>query len=39
MGGGHDAAGTCQIANESAEEVLKETVELLRSQKAELVPV
>jgi len=38
-GGGHDAAGTCQIANESAEEVLKEIVELLSSHKAELTPV
>jgi nanoRNase/pAp phosphatase (c-di-AMP/oligoRNAs hydrolase) len=28
-GGGHDAAGTCQIANESAEEVLKEIVDRL----------
>ncbi len=27
-GGGHDAAGTCQIANESADGVLKEIVEL-----------
>ena len=26
-GGGHDAAGTCQITNESANEVLKELVE------------
>jgi nanoRNase/pAp phosphatase (c-di-AMP/oligoRNAs hydrolase) len=31
-GGGHDAAGTCQIANESAEKVLKEIVELFSSQ-------
>ena len=30
-GGGHDAAGTCQIANESAEKVLKEIVELFSS--------
>ena len=28
-GGGHDAAGTCQIANESADRVLKEIVERL----------
>jgi nanoRNase/pAp phosphatase (c-di-AMP/oligoRNAs hydrolase) len=27
-GGGHDAAGTCQIANESADGVLEEIVEL-----------
>ena len=27
-GGGHDAAGTCQIANESADRVLKEIIEL-----------
>lgn len=31
-GGGHDAAGTCQIANESAEKMLKEIVELFSSQ-------
>ena len=31
-GGGHDAAGTCQIANESAENMLKEIVELFSSQ-------
>jgi nanoRNase/pAp phosphatase (c-di-AMP/oligoRNAs hydrolase) len=30
-GGGHDAAGTCQIANESAEQVLKQIVELFSS--------
>ena len=30
-GGGHDAAGTCQIANESAERVLQEIVELFSS--------
>jgi nanoRNase/pAp phosphatase (c-di-AMP/oligoRNAs hydrolase) len=30
-GGGHDAAGTCQIANDSAEGVLKEIVERLSS--------
>ena len=30
-GGGHDAAGTCQIANESAERVLAELVERFRS--------
>jgi len=30
-GGGHDAAGTCQIANESANETLKEIVELFSS--------
>ena len=28
-GGGHDAAGTCQIANESADSMLKEIVERL----------
>ncbi len=38
-GGGHDAAGTCQIANESAEKVLKEIVGLLSSHKAEPVLV
>ena len=27
-GGGHDAAGTCQIANESADQALKEIVGL-----------
>jgi nanoRNase/pAp phosphatase (c-di-AMP/oligoRNAs hydrolase) len=27
-GGGHDAAGTCQIANESADQVLKEIIDL-----------
>jgi len=31
-GGGHDAAGTCQIANESAENMVKEIVELFSSQ-------
>jgi nanoRNase/pAp phosphatase (c-di-AMP/oligoRNAs hydrolase) len=30
-GGGHDAAGTCQIANESAEEVLKELLGLFNA--------
>jgi nanoRNase/pAp phosphatase (c-di-AMP/oligoRNAs hydrolase) len=30
-GGGHYAAGTCQIANESAEKVMKELVELFSS--------
>jgi len=30
-GGGHDAAGTCQIANESVEEVLKEIVGLFNA--------
>ena len=30
-GGGHDAAGTCQIANESAEKILKELVGLFSS--------
>src|SRR6185295_15215080 len=30
-GGGHDAAGTCQIANDSAERVLAELVERFRS--------
>lgn len=30
-GGGHDAAGTCQIANEAAERVLAELVETFRS--------
>ncbi len=32
-GGGHDAAGTCQIANESADEVLNELIELFGSAK------
>jgi nanoRNase/pAp phosphatase (c-di-AMP/oligoRNAs hydrolase) len=32
-GGGHDAAGTCQIANESADQVLNELIELFVSQK------
>jgi len=30
-GGGHDAAGTCQIANESADQVLKEIVGLFNA--------
>ena len=30
-GGGHDAAGTCQIANESAELVLQEMIQLFNS--------
>jgi hypothetical protein len=30
-GGGHDAAGTCQIANESADRILAEIVELFSS--------
>ena len=30
-GGGHDAAGTCQVANESAEKVLQEIVERLNA--------
>ena len=30
-GGGHDAAGTCQIANDSADETLKEIVALFGS--------
>ena len=30
-GGGHDAAGTCQIANESADKVLREILELINS--------
>ena len=33
-GGGHDAAGTCQIANESAETVLQELVGLFSSDAA-----
>ena len=32
-GGGHDAAGTCQIANESADQVLNELIELFSSAK------
>ena len=36
-GGGHDAAGTCQIANERAESVLAELVETIAS--AERDPV
>ncbi len=28
-GGGHDAAGTCQVANESADEVLNELIDLI----------
>ena len=28
-GGGHDAAGTCQVANESADEVLNELIDLV----------
>ena len=30
-GGGHDAAGTCQVPNESADQVLNELIELLGS--------
>lgn len=30
-GGGHDGAGTCQVANESAAEVLKELIDILGS--------
>jgi nanoRNase/pAp phosphatase (c-di-AMP/oligoRNAs hydrolase) len=33
-GGGHDAAGTCQIANESADEVLHELIDLIGYSKA-----
>jgi len=32
-GGGHDAAGTCQVANESAGQVLNELIQLLSSAK------
>jgi nanoRNase/pAp phosphatase (c-di-AMP/oligoRNAs hydrolase) len=32
-GGGHDAAGTCQLANESADHVLNELIDLLGSAK------
>lgn len=32
-GGGHDAAGTCQVANESADRVLSELIEVLGSAK------
>jgi nanoRNase/pAp phosphatase (c-di-AMP/oligoRNAs hydrolase) len=32
-GGGHDAAGTCQVPNESADQVLNELIELLGSVK------
>jgi nanoRNase/pAp phosphatase (c-di-AMP/oligoRNAs hydrolase) len=32
-GGGHDAAGTCQVANESADEVVNELIELFGSAK------
>lgn len=32
-GGGHDAAGTCQIANDSAEKVLAELIDVFRSDK------
>jgi nanoRNase/pAp phosphatase (c-di-AMP/oligoRNAs hydrolase) len=32
-GGGHDAAGTCQIANESADQTLNELIELFVSHK------
>ena len=30
-GGGHEAAGTCQIANDRAETVLHELIEKLRT--------
>jgi nanoRNase/pAp phosphatase (c-di-AMP/oligoRNAs hydrolase) len=33
-GGGHDAAGTCQIANESADKVVNELIELFGSAEA-----
>jgi len=36
-GGGHHAAGTCQIANESADRVLKEIVELFSTSSREPV--
>jgi len=32
-GGGHDAAGTCQVENESADQVLNELLELFGSAK------
>jgi nanoRNase/pAp phosphatase (c-di-AMP/oligoRNAs hydrolase) len=32
-GGGHDAAGTCQIANESADQVLQELLGLFNANK------
>ena len=32
-GGGHDAAGTCQIPNESADQVLNELIDLISSSK------
>jgi nanoRNase/pAp phosphatase (c-di-AMP/oligoRNAs hydrolase) len=38
-GGGHDAAGTCQIANESADRVLKEIVELFSADATAKEPV
>ncbi len=38
-GGGHDAAGTCQIANESAEKVLMEIVDLFNTAGAVKEPV
>jgi nanoRNase/pAp phosphatase (c-di-AMP/oligoRNAs hydrolase) len=36
-GGGHHAAGTCQIKNESADRVLKELIERFRSVSALVV--
>jgi nanoRNase/pAp phosphatase (c-di-AMP/oligoRNAs hydrolase) len=38
-GGGHDAAGTCQIANDSADQVLDEIVHALESAAAAKEPV
>ena len=32
-GGGHDAAGTCQVSNDSADRVLRELVDVLGSAK------
>ena len=38
-GGGHDAAGTCQIPNDSAERMLKQLIEQFNATSSAEVPV